>query len=574
MYSRLFHLVGKNKNQLKFTLILMSIYGIIKTAPLAFLYLIIVEFLKPVLNIPRILTIYLLMVVSYVIINSIDHYLFLRSMQQGLKISYDLRMKLGNKLTKISLGIFTKKTTGEFNTTLSEYVSRVEYFITYMAPYLITSKASFIFIIIIFFILDWRIALASISAIPLIWMAFRYSDKISEKVKRERERSLFRLNSRIVEFIECMPAIKIFNQEFSSLNKLRKSVEDFRDRNINTVSATVIPNIILLISSSLLIGFIMPASLYLYFRGALNSEILVFCLIAAPALSEALAHYLYGYLHMKHSVGKAMNHIIKLLEMKTLPESCESREPEKFDIEFENVTFYYEEKKILDNISFRVPENSITALVGPSGAGKTTITNLILRFWDPTSGKVKIGGYDLRDMDMETLFSCVSIVFQDVILFNNTVKENIRIGRNDASDDEVIKAAKAARCHEFIIQLPRGYDTVIGEKGARLSGGERQRIAIARAILKDSPILILDEATVYVDPGNEKSIQEALGELIRNRTVLMIAHRLSTIRSADQIIVIKDGKIAEKGKHNELMKQNGLYRYLWEIQESAEAWKI
>ncbi|BAM69792.1 putative ABC transporter permease and ATP-binding subunit [Methanothermobacter sp. CaT2] len=574
MYRELLFLAGENKDRLKITLILMSLYGLIKTLPLAFLYFIILELLEPSVNINRVSLLSLLIIISYIFIHIIDYRLFLRSMKEGLIMSYDLRMKLGDKLTKLSLGFFTDRSKGELNTTLGEYVSRIEYFITYMAPYLLTSLMSFFVLIIIFLILDWRLAMVSLSLIPLIWLAFRYSDKISEKVKQKREKSLFRLNAMIVEFIEGISDIKIFNQEFNKIHRFRETVEDFRDRNIRNVSVTMIPNIILLIFSSMLIVVVLPTGLYLYFGGALEIKTLIFFLIATPMVSESLAHYLYGYIHVKHSVGQAMEHIIKILKRKGVQEPSESKPLEKFDIEFENVSFSYNQEPLIKNISFKVPEKSVTAMVGPSGAGKSTIANLILRFWDVDAGRVKIGGYDVKDIDIETLFSCVSIIFQDVILFNNTVKENIRIGKKDATDEEVLAAAKAARCHEFVIKLPEGYDTTIGEKGTKLSEGEKQRISIARAILKDAPILILDEATVYIDPANEKMIQEAINELIYDKTVLIIAHRLSTIKAVDQIIVMKNGRIIEKGKHEELIAKNGFYRRLWETHKRAMTWKI
>jgi len=344
MYKELFSLAGENKDQLKVTLILMSLYGLIKTIPLVFLYFIIVEFLEPSPNRVKILGLAVVIGISYVIINIVDYRLFLRSTHQGFKISYDIRMKLGDKLTKLSLGFFTDKTTGELNTTMGEYASRVEYFITYMVPYLFTSQISCLVVIALFFILDWRIAMVALSITPLIWLAFKYSDKVAGKVKEEREKSLFRVNSVILEFIQGISVMKIFNQEAVKFRKFQETVGDFRDKNIQNVSATVIPNIILLAFSSLLIVIILPFGLYFYFKGTLDLKILVFFIIATPAFSESLAHYLYGYIHVKHSIGHAINHILRVLNEENLPEPAENRGLKKFDIEFENVSFSYDKK--------------------------------------------------------------------------------------------------------------------------------------------------------------------------------------------------------------------------------------
>lgn len=574
LYNEMFTLAGERKSELKSTFILMSIYGMFKTIPLVFLYFVILEFLEPSLDIIKILVLAGLIGLSYVILTIMDHRLFLRSMEQGLTISYDVRMKLGDKLTRLSLGFFTKRNTGELNTVLGDYVSRVEYFITYMAPYLISSQITTIIVFILFFILDWRLALAALAITPLIWLAFKYSDKVSERVQKEKEKSLFKVNSRILDFIQGIPVIKIFNQDVVEFQSFQEAVRDFRDKNIQSTSATVIPGIILLVFSSIFIFVILPFGLYFYFNGSLSLEILIFFIIATPAFSDSLAHYLYGYLHVKHSIGHAIKHIFQVLGEEDLPEPEKAVEIDKFDIEFEDVDFSYDNQPLLKDVSFKIEEKSVTALVGPSGAGKTTITNLIARFWDVDSGRIKMGGQDIRDIPVEKLLSCISIVFQDVILFDNSVKENIRMGKKGASDEEVTAAAEAARCHEFIGDLPDGYDTIIGEGGSRLSEGQKQRISIARAILKDAPVLIMDEATVYLDPQNEKMVQEAINELIKDKTVIVIAHRLSTIKSVDKIVVLENGVIVEEGNHEKLIENKGLYHKYWEVQSAARAWKL
>ena len=572
MYNELFILSGKNRKNLKRSFIFMGVRGLINIITLLVLYFIIVELLKPVINLGEIWWLTLILGLIYLIYNILEHYLYLYCMEMGLRISYDLRMKLGDKLTQLSLGFFTYKTLGELNTTLSEYVSKLEYFITYQAPFLFSAQISVLCLMVLFFILDWRMALASITVLPLAYLAFAYTDRISKQVVREREKSLLRLNSTIVEFIQGMTIIKIFNQSSSHFHKFQEAVRDFRDRNIHISRATTLPNIFLLVFSSLSIVVLFPVGLYLYFKGVLAMDTFIFFLIATPVFSDSLANYLYGYLHVKNHVGQAVEHVMELINEEAIPQPEKQYSLDKFDIQMEGVSFSYEDQKVLDDISFHVPEKSLTALVGPSGSGKTTITNLIARFWDVDSGTVRIGGLDVRDMGLDNLLSYMSIVFQEVILFDNTVKENIKLGKRNASDSEVVTAAKAARCHEFIEKLPHGYNTVIGEGGSKLSEGEKQRISIARAILKDAPIVLLDEATAALDPENESLIQEAIREMVKSKTVLVIAHRLYTITTAHQIMVLEDGQIQERGKHSELLELGGPYSKLWDQQQKAQNW--
>ena len=247
---------------------------------------------------------------------------------------------------------------------------------------------------------------------------------------------------------------------------------------------------------------------------------------------------------------------------------------EHYDIEFKNVDFGYDSRQVLKNVSFRIPEKTSTAIVGPSGSGKTTICSLLARFYDPQGGSISVGGHDLKEFTCDSLLTNISMVFQNVYLFNDTIRANICFGKPDATEEEMIEAAKKARCHGFIMALPKGYDTVVGEGGATLSGGEKQRISIARAMLKDAPIIIFDEATASIDPENEHLIQSAMSELTRGKTIITIAHRLATIRNADQILVVEDGRIAEKSTHDELIRENGLYRRFTEIREKAEGWRI
>ncbi|MFZ2070922.1 MAG: ABC transporter ATP-binding protein [Halobacteriota archaeon] len=574
MIKNLFFLAGKHRKRLKLIFSLMALRGAVRIIPIMILYLILMELLSADVNPWRILELTAYLAMVFLGINIWDHYMVLFTMKVGHEVCYDIRMNLGDKIIKLPLGFFVRRQTGELNTIMSEYVSRVEMFLSAAAPFMFSSLACALTMMAFFMILDWRMAFAAASVIPLALIAFTHADRIAERVTRAREESLRRTNSLIVEFIQGMPVIKIFNQVASRFRRFQDSMKDFRDKNIRAVIAVTIPSIILLTFTGLSIVILLPLGLYLYLKGFLPLSTFVFFIIAAPSFSDSVAHYLYGYLHVKSSQGQAMRHIIEVLEENPLHEPEDGAERENFEIEFVNVSFSYDERLVLEDVSFKIREGSIAALVGPSGAGKTTIVNLIARFWDVNSGEIRIGGQNIQEIKLDRLLSYISMVFQEVILFDDTIMENIRLGRRDATDGEVISAARAARCHEFIEELPDGYDTIIGERGAKLSGGEKQRISIARAILKDAPIVILDEATVFIDPENENLIQEAINDLTKDKTVIVIAHRLSTIVSADQIFVLDKGRIVERGCHNELLAANGLYRRLWDAHQSARGWKL
>ena len=552
----------------------MALRGIAKVIPLFILYFIILEFLSPNVDLSIIFKLAILLAVIYFAINIGDHYLALYTARFGHELTFNIRMKLGNKLRKLPLGHFIKRSTGELNTTMSEYVSKFEQFISYAAPFIFSSLASMTVMMIFFFILDWRMAIASAIVIPLVTVAFKYADRIALRVTKEREKSLIKTNSLIVEFIQGMSVIKVFNQEASEFHRFKETLKEFREKNIKAVISVTIPSMILLVIASLNIAVLLPLGLYFFFIGSLSLSVLVFFIITAPTFSDSLAMYFYSYMHTKSSIGLAMEHISEILREEPLSEPKDDFELKKFDIKFNKVSFSYEEVPVLKEVSLKIPEKSVIALVGPSGAGKTTIINLIARFWDVDSGEIKIGGQNIKDMKLDRLLSYISMVLQEVVLFDDTFMENIRLGRKNASDEQVISAAKIANCHEFIKRMSKGYHTNIGEKGMKLSGGEKQRISIARAILKNSPILILDEATVYIDPENENLIQEAINCLIEDKTVIIIAHRLSIVKSVDQILVLDQGEIVEEGNHQELIENDGLYSKLWNDHKEARGWKL
>ena len=398
----------------------------------------------------------------------------------------------------------------------------------------------------------------------------------SKRLYQEWHTSLEKMNAAVVEYVRGMPVVKVFGTDKDSFRRFQETVTAHRDRSqrVSRDYSSTYPALLTAASSSMM--FILPVAVWLLYRAdnpnALIPTVLFFALIGGSFFFPLLKlTFMAGLLNQ---ISMGVERIDEILAAAEVPERVSGRQPQDATITFENVAFAYDEAAVLENVSFTAKPGTVTALVGPSGAGKTTIGLLTARFWDVQSGAIRIGGVDIRDIRLETLMDYVSFVFQDGFLFFDTIEENIRMGNSAATMDEVIAAAKAARCHEFIERLPSGYKTLVGEGGTYLSGGEQQRVGIARAILKGSPIVVLDEATAYADPENEGRILEGLARLIRNKTVLIIAHRLSTITQADQILVVDEGQIVERGAHPELVAAQGLYRSMWDTYSQARYWTL
>lgn len=574
MIKDIYFLFDKNNYKVKESLLFLLLRSFISIIPILIIFLFVIEFFKSSISTFNIICLTCGLIINFIVFNVLEHHIYLRFMNLGLDISYGLRLDIGKKLTELYLGFFNENALGEINTIVSEYVSKVEYFVTYTAPFMISSQITVILLTIIFFVLDWRLAICSAIVFPLSYLSFKYSDKISNVVVKDREKSLIKYNSAIVDFVRGINIIKIYNLDLKYFKKFHLATTDFRDKNIENVKATMIPNIFVLFFASISIIILFPVAVYLYITNSISLFKIIFFFIATPTISSAMTDCLFGYIHLKNHVGQGINYINNLMNEKCILENKKDVELNNYDVNFSNVNFSYNHEKTLNNVNFDCEEKTLTALVGPSGSGKTTITNLILRFWDIQEGSIVIGGHDIKEIPLKQLSDLISIVFQDVFLFDSSIMDNIKIAKKDANDDEVIKAAKDAMCHDFIEKLPNGYDTIVGERGSKLSEGEKQRISIARAILKDAPIVILDEATSSLDSENEFLIQKAINKMIKSKTVIMIAHRLYTISSADQIIFLKEGKIVEKGTHKELIDKKGFYYQFWNIQEEVEGWKF
>lgn len=423
------------------------------------------------------------------------------------------------------------------------------------------------------FVFDWRIGLLLTAGIGIYAFINSAMQRKTRKGAPRQQKANRELVAAVIEFIQGIAEVKNYNLTSSRAKKLEKAIKakQYGDTHLEF---DVIPYITLQEITTKLTGVLMCAvSAYFYINGSMSLLYCIMMLVSSFMIYESL-DVMAGFFALIRSVSVCVEQASEILSIPEMDIEGEEITPANHDIELKNVVFAYENRTIINGVDLKIPEKTTTAIVGPSGGGKTTLTNLMARFWDVKSGEVLLGGRNVKEYSFDSLMNNFSFVFQRVYLFEDTIANNIRFGEPDAPMEKVIEAAKKARCHDFIMSLPDGYDTIIGEGGASLSGGEKQRISIARAIMKDSPVIILDEATANVDPENEAELTKAIEELTREKTIIMIAHRLKTVEHADQIVVIDDGRIVQQGRHEQLMQQKGIYRTFVEDRKKAVSWKI
>lgn len=496
----------------------------------------------------------------------------------AFNILYEMRIALSRKLVRLPLGFFTKRASGDIKKVMLEDVERVELFVAHHIPDVATAVVVPLLTLIYLFVMDWRPALV-ILAVFIVAIIFQSSMMLSPKGKAryaDYHAALGRMNSSIVEYVRGIQVVKVFGRSLDAFERLRNDILAYRDNALGVTRqfSFVYPGFLTLLSSVVL--FLVPVSVILLLKApsypAYLPTVFLFLILGGGVFFPLLKLIFMGGLLNQNSLGVGL--IDDILDKPEIAEPSRPLRPVDGSVEFRDVGFAYDETPILRNVSFTAKPGTVTALVGPSGAGKSTVGMLTARFWDVTSGEIRIGGVPIKRIGTEDLMSHVSFVFQENMLFFDTIEENIRMGNKRATHDEVVSAAKAAQCHDFIEKLEHGYATLVGEGGTYLSGGEEQRIALARAILKDAPIVVLDEATAYADPENEGRILETFSRLIRGKTVIVIAHRLSTITNADRILVIDNGIIAEQGRHDELVAQNGLYGRMWQTYARSREWVL
>ncbi len=518
--------------------------------------------------------IFLLIILAVVIINIIiNKYKLNKANEISIKVIKRERLMIGNKFKDLSMKYFTKDKLGEFSSIVTEDLTFLgEIGITDLNEMISNILFQFIAVIVLA-IFDYRLALIFAITLALASLYMKHAQKIVRKKFQENRQQQGIFSDATLEYAMGISVIKAFSAFFRKDTRMNKEINKSRDKALEFEYKFIPILVIFSFIISLGVGAMIFFSLYFYQNEANKAYMLLLCVyslyIFIPALELGAKNTTIGGL-----CQACLERYHKLQSIESMPIIDKPKVPKSYDIEFNKVSFSYQNVETLREVSFKVKEKQICALVGHSGSGKSTIVNLILRFWDINKGSIKIGSVDIRDMTSETLFSMISVVFQDVYLFNDTIMNNIKFGNEDASEEDVIRVSKMARCHDFIMNMPDGYESLVGEAGVTLSGGEKQRISIARAMLKDAPIILLDESTSSIDPDNEVYIQEAINKLVKDKTVIVIAHKLSSIINSNEILVLEKGKIVERGEHNELISFNDKYSKMWEKHINSKSWKI
>ena len=565
-------LIGKSKKELYFPIFLMCIDSLGSMALYFVLYLTVLDLFFGTLTMNKIgiYTLVCLLGVIYRIIVYRKSYLL--CFERAFNVTGQFRIKLADHFRKLSLGYFNQNSTGYLINTMTNDMGSFEGVLSHALSFLMKTVTLCGLIVVGTFFINWKLALAECVVLLLAVPLLRWGNRLVEKRGTKKRTMTARMVSTVMEYIKGIKIFKAHNMTSTHFERLLESLEKVRKISVQIECQMAPPTAIY----SILVNFLMPLVLlggsYLLLGGQIPNESFIAFLIMSMAISGLLISFEHYYIMLK-DLKLAADNLEKAMSHAPLPYQDDSFTLEQYDVAFQKVCFSYDNgEEVLHHISFTAPEGSVTALIGPSGSGKSTVANLIARFWDVSSGVITIGGRDIRELEPDRLLQSISAVFQENTLLSDTILNNIRVGKPDATMEEVIVAAKAACCHDFISKLPDGYNTVLAEGGASLSGGEKQRIAIARAILKNAPILLLDESTASLDADNEERINRALDHLMEGKTVFVIAHRLNTIQNADQIILLNNGNIEEMGTHLELLKKRGHYYSMIQEQEKAKAW--
>ncbi|WP_294479415.1 ABC transporter ATP-binding protein [uncultured Bacteroides sp.] len=502
----------------------------------------------------------------------------------AFRILYGLRIRLSEHIGRLSLGYLNGTSTGAIKKIMEQNIEKIENFVAHTIPDLVNVLATVVLMFVIFFSLNgWMAAICIVCIVLSIGLQFmNFFGKKAKEFTKIYYDTQERMSASAVQYVRGMPVVKIFGQSVRSFRRFNSEIEAYKSYALKVCDTYQTGMMAFTVLLNSLITFILPVGLLLLSREPHNialAAIYLFFIIMGPGVASPI--YKLMYLGSStNEIDEGVKRIDRIFDEKPLVETKVSRLPVSYDIEFRHVSFAYENKaettrtEALKDISFMARQGEITALVGPSGSGKSTVANLIPRFWDVSEGEIAIGGINIKEIATEDLMDLVSFVFQDSFLFFDTLYENIRVGNTTATREQVMDAARAAQCHDFIENLPEGYNTRIGDKGVYLSGGEAQRVCVARAILKNAPILVLDEATAFADPENEYKMQQAIQQLIRNKTVIIIAHRLSSIISAEQILVLKEGRLVQSGRHDELSTKEGVYKKMWDAYTSTFRWQL
>ena len=564
--ARLIEIAGTKRRLLIGAMLLAVITAIVQFVPIIAVYNILIELAEHALD-PSLIDKAYIWLWSYIALGAFFAFGVLTfaslmlSHIAAFNILYEIRMQLVQKMVRLPLGFFSRRASGELKKIMSDDVERIELFIAHHIPDIVTALLFPLILVSYMFAVDWRLAIVVLAVLAMAFyvMGRMYTGKKIREVSKRYVETLGRMNASIVEYIRGIQVVKTFTESTNAYRKLNDDIKEYRKfaNEVNVQYQPTYVGFLTILSSALL--FIIPVAVWLFVGSASYATfvpvLLMFLFFGVAVFFPVLKLLWIGSFLNQNNMG--VQKIDDILYMDEIEEPDIPRHPKDASVEFRNVSFAYDTTPILKAISFISHPGTITALVGPSGAGKSTVAMLAARFWDVQSGEILIGGVPVKEIPTSVLMDNVAFVFQDNMLFFDTIEENIRMGNKTATFEEVARAACAAQCHEFIESLPNGYQTLVGEGGIYLSGGEAQRIALARAILKDSPIILLDEATAFADPENEGKILAAFSHLIKGKTVLVIAHRLSTITNADRILYVDKGVIAEQGTHEQLLALKG-----------------
>ncbi len=564
-------LSGKEFKRLKKPVFLLVIDSLFYMINYMMFYFTIVDLITETFTLNKIIVYTVIMIVANTVRYLFNRVGYTGIQSQGARIIQDLRLRMGDHLRNLNLGYFNKHNIGNVINIITNDLQDFEHVLTHSTSELIKLGILSIYLLLVTFAISpilgiLQILIAAAGAIFIV-LGMKKSSKIALKKKHTMDDVV----SRMVEYISGMELFKSYNLAGEKFKRLKNSFNDLKKESINTEIALAPYILIFQLTVDISFALLLLASTQFFISGSINKIMFFSYIIIGLSLSNILKAFSGQYVFFQY-MKLATDKLINVYNEKEISYEFEVMPFKNYDIKFENVSFSYEkDKPVLKNISFEAKQGTSTALVGSSGSGKTTVTNLIARFWDCQSGIISIDGTDITKIYPEELLTNISMIFQDVYLVNDTVENNIKLGKPDATHEEVIKAAKDASCHEFITELENSYDTVVGEGGSTLSGGEKQRISIARALLKDTPIILLDEATASLDADNEHEIRKSLDKLIKNKTVITIAHKLNTIKNYDQIIVMSDGIIEEKGTHEELMKNRKRYYEMYTEMKKAQS---
>ena len=581
--ARLIEIAGTKRRLLIGAMLLAVITAIVQFVPIIAVYNILIELAEHALD-PSLIDKAYIWLWSYIALGAFFAFGVLTfaslmlSHIAAFNILYEIRMQLVQKMVRLPLGFFSRRASGELKKIMSDDVERIELFIAHHIPDIVTALLFPLILVSYMFAVDWRLAIVVLAVLAMAFyvMGRMYTGKKIREVSKRYVETLGRMNASIVEYIRGIQVVKTFTESTNAYRKLNDDIKEYRKfaNEVNVQYQPTYVGFLTILSSALL--FIIPVAVWLLVGSASYATfvpvLLMFLFFGVAVFFPVLKLLWIGSFLNQNNMG--VQKIDDILYMDEIEEPDIPRHPKDASVEFRNVSFAYDTTPILKAISFISHPGTITALVGPSGAGKSTVAMLAARFWDVQSGEILIGGVPVKEIPTSVLMDNVAFVFQDNMLFFDTIEENIRMGNKTATFEEVARAACAAQCHEFIESLPNGYQTLVGEGGIYLSGGEAQRIALARAILKDSPIILLDEATAFADPENEGKILAAFSHLIKGKTVLVIAHRLSTITNADRILYVDKGVIAEQGTHEQLLALKGEYARMWETYNRSKRWTI